>query len=206
MRAMAVVDPVAMNRASALLARLAAVGAAGLVLTGVPLLFVYEPSGGLHWLSTLHGLASMLFLGAAAGLLLAALAAAWARDRTWAGWALGLAAFVVAGAGALTGQLIAWDALDPASLGDGARGMFDPLADDVQSVVVGGTHLEPGVLARWTFVHALLVPVLVVAVGRPLWSRLRGWEDPGSDVDDAPGETDAETGSGEESGNQTAEA
>ena len=113
---------------------------------------------------------------------------------------------MVAGAGALTGQLIAWDALDPASLGDGARGMFDPLADDVQSVVVSGTHLEPGVLARWTFVHAPLVPVLVVAVGRPLWSRLGGWEDPGSDVDDAPGETDAETGSGEESGNQTAEA
>jgi hypothetical protein len=83
--------------------------------------------------------------------------------------------------------------------------MFDPLVDDVQSVVVGGTHLEPGVLARWTFVHALLVPVLAVAVGRPLWSRLRGWEDPGGDLD-APGETDAESGSGEESGNQTAEA
>jgi hypothetical protein len=188
---MAVVDVVAMNRASAVLARLAAVGAGALVVTGVPLLFLYEPDGGARWLGTAHGLASMLFLGATAGLLLAALAAAWARDRTWATWPLALGAFVVAGAGAITGQLIGWDQVVPdgaTAADDGARGMFDAVAGDVRVVVVGGAEVDPGVLVRWTLVHVVVVSAVAVILGRLLWLRLQAW-----------------TAAEEEDGNQTVE-
>lgn len=179
-----------MNRASAVLARLAAVGGAALVVTGLPLIFLYEPRGGFHWLSTLHGLASMLFLGSTAGLLLAALAAARVRRRTWASWPLALAAFVVAGAGAITGQLIAWDQLGlwAVSAGADGRGMLDAFGDDVRFVLVGGAEVDPSVLLRWTLVHVLAVPAVAVLVGRQLWRRVRGWE------------------SAEQGGNQTVES
>jgi quinol-cytochrome oxidoreductase complex cytochrome b subunit len=175
--AVQLVDPIAMNRASAVLARLAAVAAGALIVTGAPLIFVYQPRGGVHWLSTLHALASMLFLGAAAGMLVTALAAAWARDSTWAGSALALAALAVAAGGAFTGQLIAWDMLGlrAVTVGDQYRGMLDAVGDDVRFVLVGGTEIAPDVLLRWTLVHVLVVPAVAIVVGRLLWARLRSW-------------------------------
>ena len=65
---MALFDPDELNRVVAMLARLAAVAGAALVVTGVPLLFLYDPDGA-GWLSGLHSLASALLLG-----------------RAWAAW------------------------------------------------------------------------------------------------------------------------
>lgn len=171
------IDPPALNRASTALARLAVVGGAALVVTGVPLILVYEPEGGTSWLRTLHSLSSMLFLGAGAGMLLVAVGAALIRDRTWVGWPLALAAFAVAGAGAFTGQLIAWDSLTTgaATVIRSARGVVDALADDVRQVVVNGTGQSQSTYLSWTLLHLAVVPAATVGVGWLVWRRWTSW-------------------------------
>ena len=104
---------------------------------------------------------------------------------------IALGAFVVAGAGAITGQLIGWDPVVPdgaTAADDGARGMFDAVAGDVRVVVVGGAEVDPGVLLRWTLVHVVVVSAVAVILGRLLWLRLQAW-----------------TAAEEEDGNQTVE-
>jgi hypothetical protein len=172
------VDVTTLNRVSSALVRFAAAGAAGLVATGVPLLVVYRPKGGTSWLSTLHTVSSMLFLGATAGILLAALAAAVLRGgRTWLGWPLAMAAFAVAAAGAVSGPFLSWDGIGLASVrvGRDLRGVIPPFFDDVRFFVVGDAELSPRAFLAWLIVHAALLPLAAVAVWRAARPRLHAW-------------------------------
>jgi hypothetical protein len=172
------VDVTTLNRASSALVRFAAVGAAGLVATGVPLLVVYRPEGGTSWLSTLHTLSSMLFLGATAGVLFAALGAVVLRGaRTWLGWPLAVAAFAVAAAGAVSGPFLSWDGIGLASVmvGREIRGVIPPFFDDVRFFAVGDAELSPRAYLAWLVVHAALVPLAAAAVWRAARPRLHAW-------------------------------
>jgi quinol-cytochrome oxidoreductase complex cytochrome b subunit len=172
-------DPVALNRAAAWLARLLAVALAALVVTGLPLILLYQPRGAWAWLSTAHSLASSLFLGAAVAMLALALAVAFARTPPWAGWFLTLGVVVVAVAGSFTGQLLAWDQLGLEAVQVGSyRGMLDPLGGNVRFLTIGGTEVSQGSFLAWLLVHLVAVPAAAVAVGLPLWRRMQ------ADVDD----------------------
>jgi quinol-cytochrome oxidoreductase complex cytochrome b subunit len=171
------IDPAALNRATAWLARLAGVAFAALAVTGVPLIFLYRPNQG-EWLSGLHALASALFLGAAAAMAVVALVGVVTRHRSWAGWVLPVAAFAVAAVGAFTGPPLAWDqlALRAVTVGDSYRGVLDPLGGDVRFVIVGDADVSQGTYLAWLLVHVLAVPAAAVAVGLPLWRRWRAAE------------------------------
>jgi hypothetical protein len=175
------------------------VGGAGLAATGVPLVFLYRPddpvSGdrpGLWWLRGAHSVASMLFIGAAAGIV-AVLAVAFVRRlRVPPGWFAGLAALLVALLGLMSGQLIAWDrlVLEPPTDGSDARGIVDALSEDVRSVVVNGAGVSRGAYAAWAGVHVVAVPLL--ALGLAGIVRSRGRHRPAPDEPppqaDGPGE------------------
>lgn len=171
------IDPAVLYRAPVILGRLAAVGAAGLAVTGVPLMVLYEPRGGAAWLRTLHSASSTLFLGATAGLLLVAAVVAIARHRTWLGWPLALGAFAAAAVGSFTGQLLAWDmlALTAVTVGETYRGVIDPLTADVRFVIVGSAEVSQRAYLGWLLVHLVVVPAAATLVGRSLWRRWRRW-------------------------------
>jgi quinol-cytochrome oxidoreductase complex cytochrome b subunit len=82
---------------------------------------------------------------------------------------------VVAVAGSFTGQLLAWDqlALKAVTVGSSYRGMLDPLGDDVRFLIIAGTEVSQGSFLAWLLVHVVAVPAAAVAVGLPLWRRMR---------------------------------
>jgi hypothetical protein len=175
------------------------IGGAGLAATGVPLIFLYRPDdpvtgdrADLWWLRGAHGVVSMLFIGAAAGIV-AVLAVAFVRRlRVPPGWFVGLSALLVALLGLISGQLIAWDrlVLEPFTDGTDARGIVDALSDDVRSVVVNGAGVSRGAYAAWAGVHVVSVPLLALALVGIVRRRARHRQAP----DEPPPEAD---GSGE---------
>jgi hypothetical protein len=193
----ALFDPDELNRVVAMLARLAAVAGAVLVVTGVPLLFLYDPDGA-GWLSGLHSLASALLLGCAAGGVACAAGAALRRARSWLGWPLTLAGLAVAVAGMVSGQLVRWTAVRPEDAG--ARGVFGPLGGAVEVVRVGGADVSQAAFLVWVIVHVVVVTVLAAAVGLAVRGRHGRWAaggDCGGRVDEAPapgGEVPADAG------------
>lgn len=149
------------------------VGGAGLAATGVPLIFLYRPDdpvtgdrSDVWWLRGAHNITSMLFIGAAAGMVAVLAAGVVRRLRVPPGWFAGLGALLVALLGLISGQLIAWDRLALTSVtgGSDARGVVDALAEDVRSVVVDGTEVSRGAYAAWAVVHVLVVPVLALGL------------------------------------------
>lgn len=161
-------DPGELNRTVGMLGRLAAGALGALVVTGVPLLAGYRPDGWSGWLSSLHSIASALFLGCAAAVLACVAAGAVRHRPVRVGWWVAAAGFVVAGAGAATGQLVRWTGVRPP--GD-PRGLFGPLGGDVDAVVVGGSTVSPGTFLAWSLAHVVAVPALAVGVG--LWAERR---------------------------------
>jgi hypothetical protein len=178
-------DPGELNRVVATLVRLAAAAAAVLVVTGVPLLFLYDPDGA-RWLSGLHSLASALLLGCAVGGVACAAGAAVKRAGTWLGWPLTLAGLAVAVAGMVSGQLVRWTAVRPEDAG--ARGVFGPLGGAVEVVRVGGADVSQATFLVWVIVHVVVVTVLAVLVGRAVRGRHGRWAsgDTGTGGDGAP--------------------
>jgi hypothetical protein len=158
------------------------IGGAGLAATGVPLIFLYRPDdpvtgdrSDLWWLRGAHSVASMLFVGAVAGIV-AVLAVAFVRRlRVPPGWFVGLAALLVALLGLMSGQLIAWDrlVLEPFTDGSDARGIMDALSDDVRSVVVNGAGVSRGAYAAWAGVHVVAVPLLALGLAGLVRSHAR---------------------------------
>jgi hypothetical protein len=158
------------------------IGGAGLAATGVPLIFLYRPDdrvtgdrADLWWLRGAHSVTSMLFIGAAAGIV-AVLAVAFVRRlRVPPGWFVGLAALLVALLGLMSGQLIAWDRLVPERSTDGsdARGIVDALSDDVRSIVVDGAGVSRGAYAAWAGVHVVAVPLLALGLAGLVRRRVR---------------------------------
>jgi hypothetical protein len=152
---------------------LLAIGAAGLAATGVPLIFLYRPDdpvtgdrSDVWWLRGAHSITSMLFVGAAAGIV-AVLGVALARRlRVPPGWLAALGFLLVALLGLMSGQLIAWDrlAMDGVTDASGVRGVLDALSGDVRAVVVDGTEVSRGAYAAWAGVHVLAVPLLALGL------------------------------------------
>jgi hypothetical protein len=177
-------------------------GGAGLAATGAPLIFLYRPDDpvtgdrpDLWWLRGAHGVASMLFIGAAAGIV-AVLAVAFVRRlRAPPGWFAGLAALLIALLGLMSGQLIAWDrlVLEPFTGGSDARGIVDALSDDVRSVVVNGAGISRGAYAAWAGVHVVAVPLLALGLAGIVRRRARrgGASDEPPSEADGPGEQPA---------------
>jgi hypothetical protein len=171
------------------------IGGAGLAATGVPLIFLYRPDdpvtgdrADLWWLRGAHSVASMLFIGAAAGIV-AVLAVAFVRRlRVPPGWFVALAALLVALLGLMSGQLIAWDQLEwePFMDGSDAQGIVDALSDDVRSVVVNGAGVSRGAYAAWAAVHVVAVPLLALGLAGIVRRRARHRRAP----DDPPPEAD----------------
>ena len=171
------------------------IGGVGLAATGVPLIFLYRPDDpvtgdrpGLWWLRGAHSGASMLFIGAAAGIV-AVLAVAFVRRlRVPPGWFIGLAALLIALLGLMSGQLIAWDrlVLEPSTDGSHPRGIVDALSDDVRSVVVDGAGVSRGAYAAWAGVHVVVVPLLALGLAGVVRRRARQQRAP----DEPPPEAD----------------
>jgi hypothetical protein len=171
------------------------IGGAVLAATGMPLIVVYRPDDpvtgdrpGLWWLRGAHSVASMLFIGAAAGIV-AVLAVAFVRRlRVPPGWFVGLAALLAALLGLVSGQLIAWDrlVLEPFTDGSDAQGIVDALSDDVRSVVVNGAGVSRGAYAAWAGVHVVAVPLLALALAGIVRRRERHRRAP----DEPPPEAD----------------
>lgn len=155
------------------LAWLLAIAAAGLVVTGLPLIWLYEPDppgasrGGFWWLREAHAVAATMLLGAVAGIIVVLAVAAVRHVRVPPGWLVALGAFVVAGLGQISGQLVAWDQLASSSgvVADEVRGVVDALSDDVRFRVIDGTQVSRGMYATWAGVHVLVVPVIALALG-----------------------------------------
>ncbi len=171
------------------------VGGAGLAATGVPLIFLYRPDdpvtgdrSDVWWLRGAHNIASMLFIGAAAGIVAVLAVAVVRRLRISPGWFAGLGVLLLALLGLMSGQLIAWDRLLSESVTDGsdARGIVDALSDDVRSVVVNGTDVSRGAYTAWAVVHVLAVPLLALGLAWIVRRRARHRHAP----DEAPSEAD----------------
>ncbi|MGH9227599.1 MAG: hypothetical protein ACRD07_02525 [Acidimicrobiales bacterium] len=141
------------------------VGGAGLVATGVPLIFVYRPDG-VGWLRGAHSAMSMMFLGGAAGTIAVLAVALVRRLSVPPGWFVGLAGLLAALVGLMSGQLIGWDrlALESVTDGSGFRGVVDALSGDVRAVLVDDTEVSRGAYAAWAGVHVLAVPVLALGL------------------------------------------
>jgi hypothetical protein len=144
---------------------LLAISGAGLVVTGVPLIFLYRPDD-LGWLRGAHNAASMMFLGATVGIVLV-LGVAFVRHLSVSpGWFVALGVLVVALTGLVSGQLIAWDqlALREVMAGSNVRGVVDALSGDVRFAVVDGTEVSRSTYVAWAAVHVLAVPLLAFGV------------------------------------------
>jgi hypothetical protein len=163
------------------------IGGAGLAATGVPLIFLYKPDdpvtgerSDVWWLRGAHSITSMLFIGAAAGIVAVLSVAVLKRLRVTPGWFVGLGALLVALVGLVSGQLIAWDdlAMEPVTDGSGLRGVADALSGDVRSVVVDHTEMSRGTYAAWAVVHLLGVPLLALALAWIARRRARSGQAP----------------------------
>jgi hypothetical protein len=145
---------------------LLAIGGVGLVVTGVPLIFVYRPDG-VRWLHAAHNAMSMLFVGAAAGTVAVLSVAAVRRvGRVPPGWFVAFGALLVAIVGLMSGQLIAWDQLVMKSVtgSSAGRGVVDALSGDVRFVLVGDIEVSHGAYVAWAVVHVLAVPALALGL------------------------------------------
>ena len=157
-----------LGRVVVTLGQVATAAVAVLVLTGVPLAFVYEPGGGA--LAGLHSLASALLIGCAAGVLTCVVVARVRRSPLWVGWSLSIVGVLVVAAGSVSGQYLRWSALRPAD--DGARGLTGPLGGGVDAIVVGDASLSPGSFGLWTVVHLIVVPAALAGVARWFTRRM----------------------------------
>jgi quinol-cytochrome oxidoreductase complex cytochrome b subunit len=146
------------------------VAAAGLAVTGLPLVWLYQPDtsagrGDFWWLRGAHNVMSMAFLGAAAGMVVVLSVGFVRRVRVPPGWLVGLGILLVALLGLISGQLIAWDslALRGVTVGTDVRGIVDAISE-TRSVFVEGTEVSRGAYAAWAGVHALAVPLVAAAI------------------------------------------
>jgi hypothetical protein len=162
------------QRIATFLVRLAAVALAVVLVTGVPLVWAYEPGepGGLRGF---HSLASTLLLGAAAALLLTtAVAALRYHRRTWTGWAVAVVGFAGAAAGVYSGSLLAWEEVGLRAVSippDLRSGVLAPLSDGVRFAVVGGAEVSPGTYLLWLVVHVVVVTAALGVAGWLAWRR-----------------------------------
>jgi quinol-cytochrome oxidoreductase complex cytochrome b subunit len=158
-----------------------------LVVTGVVLVFRYQPSvsgafanvaAGVPHVSahsqarTVHRVAALALIPAFGGLAIAAAGLALVRHRAWR-----LVPVVVAGIGVvaafLSGVVLPWDqlAINRVTVGTNIRGYGTILfGHDVKYVLVGNTEIGPSSFARWLWVH-VVVTVLIIVVSLVIVAR-----------------------------------
>lgn len=150
-----------------------------LLATGIALTFRYRPDvtsataniadlerSPVLTARRVHQLASTLFLAAIGGLAISSIGLFVAR-RSRAFVSYPLLAGVAAVAASFTGYLLPWDqlALWAVTVGDDMQGYIPILrGDDVKFVIVGQSALGPEVFGRWFWVHAAVIPVVLVAM------------------------------------------
>ncbi|MGH9111874.1 MAG: hypothetical protein ACRDZN_06200 [Acidimicrobiales bacterium] len=167
---------------------LVAISGAALMVSGLPLIWLYEPDrqgggrGGFWWLREAHTVASTMLLGAVAGVIVVLAVAGVRQLRVPPGWIVALGALVVAGVGQISGQLLAWDqlALRAVTTGDHIRGVVDALSDDVRFLLIDGTEVSRGAYAVWAGIHVLAVPLIALGVG--WFARRRSSAEPPSEL------------------------
>ncbi len=148
-----------------------------LVVTGIVLLFVYQPTAGSAW-ADITGVQDGSSSGLSSGLQqvhrIAALAAvllpavlgvlSLSGKRKWpilqAAGVLGLALL-----GWFSGQFLPWDqlALWAVTVGTNMSGFEPVFSDDVRFVLIDGTEMTTRQIRIWLGVHVVLVPLLAIA-------------------------------------------
>lgn len=169
-----------------------------LAVTGVFLVLFYRPSAAHAWgdlrgsqstavtagqaVRIVHRLtasAMVLTVVAAAGLALTLAIARSLRSRGSAMTAAAWVAMAVVGLFAsFTGYLLPWDqlALWAVTVGSDMMG-FMPIirhSDVVQYVLIGGAQISVNTLRAWLFVHILVIPAVLIALGTLAAWRLVG--------------------------------
>lgn len=153
-----------------------------LVVTGIPLLWLYRPPFPQEWLAfygieqswldrvkddwlrEVHNLASVLLMPlTVASLVVAVLRRSMGPVRsTVRQIGIGVVGLAVTIVGGVTGLLVAWEQLGlrAVTVGDSRRGALAVARSDVRFAIVGGAQIDPGSYLRMLAVHTILVPLL----------------------------------------------
>ena len=186
------------ERALGCLLGAAAAEFAVLAVTGVYLVFFYEPRAASSWgaighlrtavtfgdlVRIVHRLTAVVMVLTVVAIAAIALTMAVARSRRTGRPAVtAVAAVAVAIVGLLasfTGYLLPWDqlALRAVTVGTDMQG-FRPiigLSSQVQYVLIGGAVVSVGTIRFWFVVHVVLVPVVILVIGALVGRRLHLW-------------------------------
>jgi quinol-cytochrome oxidoreductase complex cytochrome b subunit len=180
-----------------------------LVLTGIPLMFVYEPSPGYAWDSVLS-IRNNVFFGNlvrsihywSANFLVALLllhiarvyfTAAYHAPRQF-NWVIGLTLFGCVLVSSFTGYLLPWDQLSywAVTIVTGMLAYIPFAGEWLQQLVRGGTEIGPATLVNFYTLHTTLVPVSIVLLMALHFWRVRRAKGvvipraPGEPVDENP--------------------
>jgi quinol-cytochrome oxidoreductase complex cytochrome b subunit len=179
-------------RARRVLLTALSVEVAVLVLTGIALFFVYQPSVGQSWpgLFDRHANASWSVRFAAGARLLHQLASALAvltavatgvvvavrgrkNIRQWPGATVGAGLALTTVAASFTGFLLPWDqlALWAVTINSDFNGYRPLFGTHVRFVLIGGTELSPATVTRWLLIHMLVLGPAVVGIIILGWRR-----------------------------------
>lgn len=136
---------------------------AGLLATGVPLMWQYDPTRSLV-LRDLHYLASLVFVIAASLLLGVAVVSRIRRWPTRVGWLGALAVFGLGQAGGASGLIVAWDTLfvDRDRPFPSIQGIFTAMRPEVELVLADGETITPGDYQVIAAAHIVVIPLVVV--------------------------------------------
>jgi quinol-cytochrome oxidoreductase complex cytochrome b subunit len=156
-----------------------------LLATGIALTFRYRPTvtsvGSLETsspitLRNVHRLASTLFIGSVGALAIASIGLfVIRRDRLPIAIPVA-AAGVTVGAG-ITGYLLPWDQLGlwAVTVGGNFEGYTQIIrGDKVKFVLVGSREFSTSTFSHWYWLHALVVPLVFVALFAALVGRVHG--------------------------------
>jgi quinol-cytochrome oxidoreductase complex cytochrome b subunit len=154
-----------------------------LVATGIWLSFRYQPSGSFvgarpqSGLRVAHRVTSTLFLVTALAFfgLSIAVSVEGALRRGTPTWLVGLVTITAALAAVFTGRLLPWDVLALAPVRRGEFRGFGFLFGHsrVHSVLVGASAVTTASLRSSFLVHAVVIPVVFMALGAAGWRLTR---------------------------------
>ena len=143
--------------------------------TGIWLAFRYQPNGSFHaarpqsWIRSTHRTASRLFLFASLATLGFSIAVSVERGlkRGLPAWVVGVAVMLGALVAGLSGYLLPWDQLALAPVRSGEYRGFAFLFGhpEVRFVLIGAVEVGKETVQRWFFVHTVIIPVALVALG-----------------------------------------
>jgi cytochrome b6 len=148
-----------------------------LVLTGVPLIWWYEPQGAprspfaadvAEWpylLQDVHRWASYFFVQAALVLLVLTVVAAFADRRVRPRWPAAVGVTLFALAASFTGYLLPWDQLGlrAVTVGTRIRGVTAAWHSDAGFMLMDGVEVPLATYRFWVIVHTVALPLLLAA-------------------------------------------